>query len=220
VSSFFKYLTYYLSRGSSVTMNKLTVLCALLALHSAIRVSLAKRGSFDDDPIAREITNIIEHQESDCDIIISSDQKLDHLNSNDYLPVEIYDHSLCLKNSKYCRKPAKRLERKSFHCSRIIVAVADPTEFAEDWKKASKIKVADKASEGNESDKASDGNGVDQASEGNESEGNGVDEASVGNESEGNGVDEAPEGNESEGNGVDEASDGNESEEMEWMNYR
>jgi hypothetical protein len=200
-------------------MNKLIRVFVLLTLLSAICVSSAQNGPFDDDPIAREITNIIEGQESDCDIIISSDTKLDHLNANDYLPVEIYDHSLCLKNSKYCRKPTKRLERRSFHCSRIIVAVANPTEFAEDWTKASKGYGA--AEEGNGADEASDGDGVDEASEGNVadevSHGSGAEEASDVNgadeASQGNGVDETSEGNgmdkASEENGADEASQGN-----------
>jgi hypothetical protein len=183
-------------------MTKFTILCALLTAYSVICVSSVKKGSFDDDPVAREISNIIEDT-SDCDIIISSDTKLDHLNENDYLPVEIYDHSLCLKNSKYCRKPTKRLERRSFHWSRIIVAVANPAEFAEDWTKASKVNGADETSQGNGADEASDGNGADEASEkdgaDDASEGNGADEAS-----EGNGADEA-----SEGDGADEASEGN-----------
>jgi hypothetical protein len=87
------------------------------------------------DLIADEIALIIKDT-VDCRIIIASDVPLEHMHPNDLVPVDIYYHSLCEKNRKYCWKRPK-LNPRLVHCLRVVVVVQNEKAFVADWKLAS-----------------------------------------------------------------------------------
>jgi hypothetical protein len=89
------------------------------------------------DPIADEIALLIK-ETVDCRIIIASDEPLEYMHPNDLVPVEIYYHSLCVKNRKFCPKEPK-LDRRKVHCLRVVVVVQNEEAFVRDWKQASAV---------------------------------------------------------------------------------
>jgi hypothetical protein len=113
-------------------INITIIICGLLLLHN-----------LKADPLADKISDII-RSASNCNIIISADKVLPHLNPNDVVPVEIYYHSLCKKEDSYCPKARpKELLRRFTRCTHIIFAVTDKTEFAVQWKLASEMQLVD-----------------------------------------------------------------------------
>jgi hypothetical protein len=87
------------------------------------------------DPIADEIALLIK-ETVDCRIIIASDEPLEYMHPNDLVPVEIYYHSLCVKNRKFCPKTPKP-DPRPVHCLRVVVVVQNEKAFVQDWKRAS-----------------------------------------------------------------------------------
>jgi hypothetical protein len=104
-------------------MRKITLLIFLIVLLS---VAFCHQRFQQPDPIAREIADIIDHTEN-CNVIIASDEQLDHLEPTDYVPVTIYSHSRCLADKKYCVKERKLPER-AVHCNRVILTTKQQTE--------------------------------------------------------------------------------------------
>jgi hypothetical protein len=107
------------------------------------------------DPIAREITKILGHTEN-CNVIIASDNQLDHLDRNDNVPVLIYVHSQCLKDKRLCLseqlRKGKVLERRlTHHCTLIIVPIEDQAAFIRQWNFHEKEGYEDHYSDGEES---------------------------------------------------------------------
>jgi hypothetical protein len=103
-------------------MRKITLFIFLIVLLS---VAFCHQRFQQPDPIAREIADIIDHTEN-CNVIIASDEQLDHLEPTDYVPVTIYSHSRCLADKKYCVKERKLPER-AVHCNRVILTTKEQT---------------------------------------------------------------------------------------------
>jgi hypothetical protein len=104
-------------------MRKITLFIFLIVLLS---VAFCHQRFQQPDPIAREIADIIDHTEN-CNVIIASDEQLDHLEPTDYVPVTIYSHSRCLADKKYCVKERKLPER-AVHCNRVIMTTKQQPE--------------------------------------------------------------------------------------------
>jgi hypothetical protein len=104
-------------------MRKITLFMFLIVLLS---VAFCHQRFQQPDPIAREIADIIDHTEN-CNVIIASDEQLDHLEPTDYVPVTIYSHSRCLADKKYCVKERKLPER-AVHCNRVIMTTKQQPE--------------------------------------------------------------------------------------------
>jgi hypothetical protein len=102
-------------------------LCFLLFAVSCI--SARFRNYADDaDPIADEISEFLKESDG-CNVIIAAEDKLEHMHQNDYVPVQIYSHSLCKANSKYCidTERRKRLQR-SPNCVRVLFTAEEKAE--------------------------------------------------------------------------------------------
>jgi hypothetical protein len=89
------------------------------------------------DPIASEISKILKHTEN-CNVIIASQNQLEHLDINENVPVLIYVHSTCLKDNRLClseqlRKRQTWKIRLTHHCTLIIVPIHDRVSFVEQW---------------------------------------------------------------------------------------
>jgi hypothetical protein len=70
-------------------MRKITLFIFLIVLLSVAFCHQRFIPSPHPDPVAREIADIIHHTEN-CNVIIASDEQLDHLEPTDYVPVTIY----------------------------------------------------------------------------------------------------------------------------------
>jgi hypothetical protein len=89
-------------------------------------------GHSSSDPIAREISEILEISEK-CNVIIASYDPLEHLERNDYVPVILYVHSWCIKNRNLCLSKQIRQMRLTHRCTQIIVSVTDRITFVKEW---------------------------------------------------------------------------------------
>jgi hypothetical protein len=107
-------------------MRKITLFIFLVVLLSVAFCHQRFIPSQHPDPVAREIADIIDHTEN-CNVIIASDEQLDHLEPTDYVPVTIYSHSRCLADEKYCVQERKLPER-AVHCNRVILTTKQQTE--------------------------------------------------------------------------------------------
>jgi hypothetical protein len=85
------------------------------------------------DPVAREIAKLIEHTEN-SNVVIASDEKLEHLEKNDRVPVRIYYHSLCRADKRYCIKQ-RTIPERTVHRNRVIFSTSKKTEksFVREW---------------------------------------------------------------------------------------
>jgi hypothetical protein len=104
------------------------VLSLCLLLYALNGTSARFRNYAEDfaDPIADEISEFLEGSDG-CNVIIAAEDKLEHMHQNDYVPVQIYSHSLCKADSKYCIKPRKRLQR-SPNCVRVLFTAEEKPE--------------------------------------------------------------------------------------------
>jgi hypothetical protein len=99
-----------------------------------ISVKGTKEELFQSDPIAREISTILKNTVN-CNVIIASDNQLEHLNENNEVPVLIYDHSECRRgNIKWCLHSQQKVPRwLTRPCTKIIVVIDDQATFIKEW---------------------------------------------------------------------------------------
>jgi hypothetical protein len=108
-------------------MKLILSLCLLLYAVSGI-LARFRNYADDADPIADEISEFLKESDG-CNVIIAAEDKLEHMHQNDYVPVQIYSHSLCKANSKYCidNERPKRLQR-SPNCVRVLFTAEEKAE--------------------------------------------------------------------------------------------